>query len=48
MAEGRERERLLARALSDFPGYADLALKAGSREVPVVVLERVADRHLER
>jgi deazaflavin-dependent oxidoreductase (nitroreductase family) len=40
VAVGEERERLWQRALRVFPGYDDYQRRAGSREIPVVVLER--------
>ncbi|SJZ70754.1 deazaflavin-dependent oxidoreductase, nitroreductase family [Enhydrobacter aerosaccus] len=40
-AQGEERKRLWDQAVSFFPPYADYEKKAGSREIPVVVLEPV-------
>ncbi len=39
-AKGDERGRLWADAVDYYAGYSDYALRAGSREIPVVVLER--------
>jgi deazaflavin-dependent oxidoreductase (nitroreductase family) len=39
-AEGAERERLWAEAVDYYAGYADYQVRAGSRRIPVVVLER--------
>jgi deazaflavin-dependent oxidoreductase (nitroreductase family) len=41
-AEGQERERLWAKAVDYYPGYATYAERAGERRIPVVVLERAA------
>ena len=40
-ATGEERERLWRQAVAFFPPYADYAVKAGGREIPVVVLDPV-------
>jgi len=40
-ATGEERARLWKDAVSFFPPYADYEKKAGSREIPVVVLDPV-------
>src|SRR5262249_18836795 len=37
-AQGAERARLWARAVELYPGYAIYRLRAGNREIPVVVL----------
>ena len=39
-AKGDERGRLWADAVDYYAGYADYAVRAGSRQIPVVVLER--------
>ncbi len=41
-ATGEERERLWKQAVEFFPPYADYKVKAGEREIPVVVLDPVA------
>ena len=41
-ASGEERERLWQQAVDFFPPYADYKVKAGDREIPVVVLDPVA------
>jgi F420H(2)-dependent quinone reductase len=38
-AEGEERERLWDEAVDDYAGYATYEARAGSRVIPVVVLE---------
>jgi deazaflavin-dependent oxidoreductase (nitroreductase family) len=43
VAEGAERSRLWAAAAVLYPPYNDYQAKAGSREIPVVVLESQAD-----
>ncbi len=40
-ASGEERAGLWRRAVEFFPPYADYQLKAGGREIPVVVLDPV-------
>jgi deazaflavin-dependent oxidoreductase (nitroreductase family) len=40
IAEGDERERLWTRQKSEYPGFADYEKTAGSRQIPVVILER--------
>jgi deazaflavin-dependent oxidoreductase (nitroreductase family) len=40
VAEGAERERLWSRQKELMPGFADYEVKAGDREIPVVILER--------
>lgn len=40
-AAGEERARLWEQAVAMFPPYADYKVKAGSREIPVVVLDPV-------
>jgi deazaflavin-dependent oxidoreductase (nitroreductase family) len=40
-ATGAERERLWEQAVGFFPPYADYKVKAGEREIPVVVLDPV-------
>lgn len=40
-ATGEERQRLWHLAVAFFPPYADYEKKAGSREIPVVVLDPV-------
>ena len=42
VAEGAERARLWAFAAVAYPPYDDYQAKAGSREIPVVVLEKRA------
>jgi len=41
-ATGEERARLWEQAVGFFPPYADYKVKAGEREIPVVVLDPVA------
>jgi len=41
-ATGEERERLWTQAVGFFQPYADYKVKAGDREIPVVVLDPVA------
>ena len=41
VAEGHERERIWSTQKERYPGFADYEQKT-SREIPVVVLERVA------
>lgn len=41
-ATGEERARLWRQAVEFFPPYADYEIKAGSREIPVVVLDPVS------
>jgi deazaflavin-dependent oxidoreductase (nitroreductase family) len=41
-ATGEERERLWQQAVVFFPPYAEYAIKAGGREIPVVVLDPVS------
>jgi deazaflavin-dependent oxidoreductase (nitroreductase family) len=41
-AKGEERERLWTQAVGFFAPYADYKVKAGDREIPVVVLDPVA------
>jgi deazaflavin-dependent oxidoreductase (nitroreductase family) len=41
-ATGEERARLWDQAVEFFPPYADYQVKAGDREIPVVVLDPVA------
>jgi F420H(2)-dependent quinone reductase len=41
-SSGEERARLWKQAVGFFPPYADYEKKAGSREIPVVVLDPVA------
>ena len=41
-ATGEEREKLWHQAVEFFPPYADYKVKAGTREIPVVVLDPVA------
>jgi proline iminopeptidase len=41
-ATGEERERLWTQAVGFFPPYADYKVKAGDREIPVVVLDPVS------
>jgi proline iminopeptidase len=38
-ATGAEREKLWEQAVKFFPPYADYKVKAGTREIPVVVLD---------
>lgn len=40
-AAGAERTRLWAKSLEFWPPYADYQVKAGAREIPVVVLDPV-------
>ena len=40
-ATGEERERLWTQAVEFFPPYADYKIKAGMREIPVVVLDPI-------
>jgi len=40
-ASGEERASLWAKAVEFFPPYADYQIKAGGREIPVVVLDPV-------
>ena len=40
VAEGAERSRMWAAAAVLYPPYDDYQAKAGSRKIPVVVLER--------
>jgi len=40
-ATGGEREKLWQQAVEFFPPYADYKIKAGAREIPVVVLDPV-------
>jgi F420H(2)-dependent quinone reductase len=40
-ATGAERTRLWAKSLEFWPPYADYQVKAGAREIPVVVLDPV-------
>ncbi len=40
-ATGEEREKLWKQAVEFFPPYADYKVKAGEREIPVVVLDPV-------
>jgi deazaflavin-dependent oxidoreductase (nitroreductase family) len=40
-ATGEERTRLWAKSLEFWPPYADYQVKAGAREIPVVVLDPV-------
>jgi proline iminopeptidase len=42
VAEGAERARLWAKAAVLYPPYNDYQVKAGAREIPVVVLEKQA------
>ena len=39
VAEGEERDRLWERQKQEMPGFADYEATAGSRQIPVVVLE---------
>jgi deazaflavin-dependent oxidoreductase (nitroreductase family) len=41
-ATGAEREKLWEQAVKFFPPYADYKVKAGTREIPVVVLDPVS------
>ncbi|HET6307175.1 MAG TPA: nitroreductase family deazaflavin-dependent oxidoreductase [Rhodopila sp.] len=41
-AAGEEREQLWQQAVAFFPPYADYKVKAGDREIPVVVLDPIA------
>ncbi len=41
-ATGAERAKLWDQAVAFFPPYADYKIKAGDREIPVVVLDPVA------
>jgi proline iminopeptidase len=41
-ASGEERARLWKQAVAFFPPYADYAVKAADREIPVVVLDPVS------
>ncbi|MCU1376137.1 MAG: nitroreductase family deazaflavin-dependent oxidoreductase [Actinomycetia bacterium] len=40
VAEGDERERLWSRQKEEMPGFAEYEASAGTRQIPVVVLER--------
>ena len=40
-ATGEERARLWKQAVEFFPPYAEYQVKAGDREIPVVVLDPV-------
>ncbi|MBN8898160.1 MAG: nitroreductase family deazaflavin-dependent oxidoreductase, partial [Rhodospirillales bacterium] len=40
-ATGAEREKLWEQAVKFFPPYADYKVKAGDREIPVVVLDPI-------
>ncbi|MBN8903229.1 MAG: nitroreductase family deazaflavin-dependent oxidoreductase [Rhodospirillales bacterium] len=40
-AKGPEREKLWEQAVKFFPPYADYKVKAGDREIPVVVLDPI-------
>jgi deazaflavin-dependent oxidoreductase (nitroreductase family) len=40
IATGEERERIWSRQKEQMPGFAEYAVKAAGREIPVVVLER--------
>ena len=42
IAQGEERARLWKEAVVFWPPYADYQVKAGAREIPVVVLDPVA------
>ena len=42
VAAGEERARLWEQALTFWPPYADYQVRAGDREIPVVVLDPVA------
>ena len=42
VAEGEERARLWAKAATAYPPYNAYQARAGSRQIPVVVLERLA------
>jgi F420H(2)-dependent quinone reductase len=39
-AEGDERARLWAEAVDYYAGYAEYKVRAGKRQIPIVVLER--------
>jgi hypothetical protein len=39
-AEGDERARLWEEAVDHYAGYAEYKIRAGTREIPIVVLER--------
>jgi F420H(2)-dependent quinone reductase len=39
-AEGAERDRLWDEAVDYYAGYATYKVRAGTREIPIVVLER--------
>jgi len=41
IAQGEERARLWKEGVGFWPPYADYQVKAGSREIPVVVLDPV-------
>jgi deazaflavin-dependent oxidoreductase (nitroreductase family) len=41
VAEGDERDRIWTKQKELMPGFAEYEVTAGSREIPVVVLERV-------
>lgn len=41
IAEGAEREAMWTDALTFWPPYADYQVKAGSRQIPVVVLDPI-------
>ena len=40
IAEGEERARMWAKAAAAYPPYDDYQSKAGTRQIPVIVLER--------
>jgi deazaflavin-dependent oxidoreductase (nitroreductase family) len=40
-AQGEERERLWRKATAIYPGYDVYKVRAGAREIPIVVLSRV-------
>jgi deazaflavin-dependent oxidoreductase (nitroreductase family) len=42
VAEGAERQRMWDTAAALYPPYNDYQVKAGSRKIPIVVLERAA------
>jgi deazaflavin-dependent oxidoreductase (nitroreductase family) len=42
VAEGEERQRMWNAAAALYPPYNDYQVKAGSRKIPIVVLERAA------
>ncbi len=42
VAQGEERGRLWAQAAAAYPPYDDYQIRAGARQIPVVVLERSA------